>query len=216
MTELEIKINSPAKNQNCHFDALYEIYKLRKQRSQLISYLKNFKKLLKSENFSDIKYKFEALKVVIKEKDSCYINLVKELHPRDNFFSLIEKLEQTEGFLKTLRKERKKGRVDLSQYVITKGYYLQKLLDIKSSLEQLKASALSHIDTLKDNLINFEDQRIVLTTEKLRKDISKEEFKEKIKILSAEKQKLEEKIAFLQVEIIDNEFEKNHRGGKKS
>ena len=49
----------------------------------------------------------------------------------------------------------------------------------------------------------LEDQRIRLTTEKMRKSITKDKFKEKSQEFENLKQKIEEKLAFLKVEIID-------------
>ncbi len=204
MTEIELEELVPANNQNFHIDLLYEIYLLKKQREQLISKLKSFRKLLNSGCSSNFKYKFEALKVVIAENETRYRNLNSKVNGERNLFTLNTNFEQTKGFLRNLEKERKKGRIELSDYEITKGYYLQKMLDFETNLSHLQTDALSYIDILKDKLINLEDQRIVLTTEKLRKTISKEDFREKIDKLSKEKQELEENYYLYSLHLINN------------
>ncbi len=107
---------------------------------------------------------------------------------------------------KNLEKGRKKLRIEPETYEITRGHYLQKMIDTRNNLVQLKNSALSYFKELKNDLIALEDQRIVLTTDKMRKNITKEVFKKKIKKVEVCKQKIEEKLAFLQVEIVDYEF----------
>ncbi|KKM04468.1 hypothetical protein LCGC14_1763860, partial [marine sediment metagenome] len=94
-------------------------------------------------------------------------------------------------------------------YELTRGYYLQRIIDIIDDLKQLKKSALSYYQELKNSLIGFEDQRIGINTDKMRKIITKEEFKVKHKKIEKDKQEIEEKMAFLQVKIIDCEFYKN-------
>jgi len=53
----------------------------------------------------------------------------------------------------------------------------------------------------------LKDQRIRLNTEKMRRNITKEEFKKKNKEIENLKKKIEEKLAFLEVRILDYEFD---------
>ncbi|MFW9872454.1 MAG: hypothetical protein ACFFG0_05070 [Candidatus Thorarchaeota archaeon] len=203
MTEISLKNQIKDDHQLNQLDLLFEIFKQRKTKKELQFKLKNFEGSLKSINTSDANYKFEALKTVINETNSILKNLEEKLDPYHDLFKLSKNLEDNNLFLENLEKERKKRRIDAEHYELTKGYYLQKLIDIGQNFNQLKSSALNYSRELKDTLITFEDRRIVLTTEKMRKHISKDEFKEKLKEIETDKQKIEEKLAFLQVEIID-------------
>ncbi|MHA2132181.1 MAG: hypothetical protein ACW99L_19590, partial [Promethearchaeota archaeon] len=75
------------------------------------------------------------------------------------------------------------------------------------SFEKLKFAAVSYYHDVKDDMIDLEDQRIVITTEKMRKTISNDEFKESIAKIENDKQKIGEKLAFLKVKIIDYSLE---------
>jgi len=203
MTEIKSRESFQELEQNIQFDLLFEIYRLRIVRKKLISKLKSFEKLLKSGHTSNIQYKFEALKVIITENDTHLKNLIPKLDADCNLFELTNILEECELYLKNLMKERKKKRVNLETFEITKGHYLQKMIDIKDNIKQLNINASAYFQELRDELIALEDQRIILTTEKMRKNLTKEEFKEKLKEIENLKQKNEEKLAFLKVKILD-------------
>ena len=53
----------------------------------------------------------------------------------------------------------------------------------------------------------LEDQRIRLVTEKMRRGITKEKFEKKNKEIENLKKKIEEKLAFLKIRILDYEFD---------
>ncbi|MFX1487574.1 MAG: hypothetical protein ACFFBI_00380 [Promethearchaeota archaeon] len=207
MTEIKLEKPLQETEQFIQLDLLFKVYKQRKIRKVLQGKLIILENSLRSINTQNANYKFEALKTVINENNSILKNLEKKLAPYDDLFKLIKNLEENKLFLENLEKARKKRRIDAEHYEIAKGYYLQKLLDIGQNLNQLKSRALNYSRELKDTLITFEDRRIVLTTEKMRKRITKEEFKEKLKEIEIDKQKIEEKLAFLQVEIIDYNLE---------
>ncbi len=203
MIETEFKEHLKESELFNQFNLLFEIYKLKKVRELLSSKLNTIEKLLKSGHNSNILYKFEALKVVITGNDNSYKNLTAELIDEYNVFDLIKRLEENILYLENLDRERKKKHIDSESYEITKGYYLQKLIDTKDNLRQLKKQALSYYQELKDKLITLEDQRIILATEKERKKLTKEEYKVELKIIEKFKQEIEEQLAFLNVKIID-------------
>jgi len=203
MTELKIKERFQEINHLDQLDFLFEIYNLRETRKKIDSKLRSMKRKLKSSPNQKIINGLEALKVIITEDNSMLKNLTTKIVARCDLFGLVRNLENNKKYLKNLEKERKNLRIDPETYEITKGHYLQKMIDINNSLIELRNSALSYFDELKDELITLEDQRIVLTADKMRKIITKEVFKEKIKDVEVSKQKIEEKLAFLQVEIID-------------
>lgn len=207
MIETEFKEHLKESELFNQFNLLFEIYKLKKVRELLSSKLNTIKKLLNSRYNSNTLYKFEALKVVIAENDNSYKNLTAELIDEYNVFDLIKRLEENILYLENLDRERKKKHLDSESYEITKGYYLQKLIDTKDNLRQLKKQALSYYQELKDKLITFEDQRIILATEKERKNITKEEYKVELKKIEKFKQEIEEQLAFLNVKIIDYDLE---------
>ena len=138
MTELKFKEPLQEVKRFYQLDSLFEIYRLRIVRKKLISKLKSFEKLLKSGNTSNILYKFEALKVVITENDYYLKNLILKVDADCNLFELIKNLEECELYIENLTKERKKKRVNLETFEITKGHYLQKMIDIKDNMRLLK------------------------------------------------------------------------------
>ena len=138
MTELKFKEPLQEIKQYYQLELLFEIYRLRIARKKLISKLKSFKKLLKSGNTSNIQYKFEALKVVITENDTHHKKLILKVDADCNLFELIKNLEECELYIRNLTKERKKKRVNLETFEITKGHYLQKMIDIKDNMRLLK------------------------------------------------------------------------------
>lgn len=188
-------------------ELLYEVYVLRNIRKKLRKKLKSLEKMIKGEINLDITKKLEAFKIVSMENNVKFEELMSRLKKSYNIFNLVKELANNEKYLINLNKECRKGRIDADQYEITKGYYLQKMIDIHESINQLKEIAIAYYQKLKDDLILLEDRRIRLTTERLRKKITKEEFKDKSNEIEVLKHKLEEKLAFLKVEIIDLEIE---------
>ena len=188
-------------------DLLFEIYRLKKIRKKLSSKLISFEKLLKSEDQTKIKHKFQALKIVITENDAKYRNVTSQVKSWNNVFKLSKLLEQNNRYIVNLNREKKKGHIDSESYELTKGHYLQKIIDIKSNFDDLKTLARSYFQELKDEVINFEDRRIQLITERAKKMITKNDFKEKIAENDNSKHHLEEKLAFLKAKIIDFQLE---------
>ena len=150
---------------------------------------------------------FEVFKIVSTENNTKLEDIMCKLKTSHNIFKLVNELKNNLQYLTNLNKERKKGYIDMEQYEITKGHYLQNIIDIRKWISQLKDIAISYFQELKDNLIMLEDQRIRLATEKLRKKITKEEFNQKSNEIESIKHQLEEKLAFLEVEIIDLKLE---------
>jgi len=206
MTEITFNSPIPGLKQLNQLDLLFEIYKLRKVRKKLTSKLKSLEKLLKSGRTSQIGYKFEALKVIITENNTQLKNLLAKVDSNSNLFDLTKNLKECELYIQNLIKERKKKRIDHKTFELTKGHYLQKILNIQDSIKQLKVSASTYSLELRDELIMLEDQRIRLTTEKMRRNITKEEFKKNNKEIENLKKEIEEKLAFLEVRILDYEF----------
>ncbi len=205
----EIKLNEPIQkfehlNQ---LDLLFEIYRLRKIRKRLNSKLKSIEKLLKSEDHTKIKHKFEALKIIITENDAKYRNVISQVKNWNNVFNLSKLLKQNNQFIVNLNREKKKGHIDSESYELTKGHYLQKIINIISNFEDLKSLAHSYFQELKEEVINFEDKRIQLITERAKKLITKNDLKEKITENDNSKHLLEEKLAFLKAKIIDYQLE---------
>lgn len=163
--------------------------------------------MLKSARTLNVGYKLEALKTVITENSTQLKDLLAKVDSNSNLFDLTKNLKECELYIENLMKERKKKHIDLETFELTKGHYLQKILDIQDSLRQLKTSASTYSRDLREELIMLEDQRIRLTAEKMRKTITKDEFKEKSQEIENMKQKIEEKLAFLKVEIIDLNLE---------
>ncbi|MFX1477391.1 MAG: hypothetical protein ACFFCI_04595 [Promethearchaeota archaeon] len=207
MTETKFNFFLKKEEQSNQLDILYEIYRLKKVRKKLTSKLNSLKKALKSGINVEIKYKFEALKVVIKENDIQHKNLLAILDTRFNLFELSKNLKDYDLYIENLEKERKKRLIDLETFEVTKGYYLQQILDTQESLKQLKLRATDYYQELRNELINLEDQRIRLTAEKIRNKIDSTEFSEKSKIIEKLKISVEEKLAFLKVKILDYDFE---------
>jgi len=188
-------------------ELLFEIYSLKNVREKLRKKLKSLEKMIIRGYTRNIAKKIEALKVISTENSDRFNKIMSNLKPSYNVFKLVKELENNKQYLANLNKERKKGRIDLEQYEITKGYYLQKLIDINDHINHLKDIAISYFQELKGKLIMLEDQRIRLVTEKLRKKITKEQFNQKSNEIESIKHQLEEKLAFLEVEIIDLELE---------
>jgi len=210
MTEIEscnrIKISSGSE-QFEQLELLFEIYKLRENRKKLREKLRNLEKMIKRNTNKNITNRIEAFRIVAAENNEKFEEIMSTLKTSYNIFKLLNDEKDNRCFLRNLEEARKKRKVDLQQYEITKGYYLQKLLEINNSIDHLREVAISYYQVLEDNLIHLEDQRIKLTTEKLRKKIVKEEFHQKSQELESLKHQLEEKLAFLEVEIIEKELD---------
>jgi hypothetical protein len=213
MVEIKLKESFKKINQLNQLDILFEIYKLREAKKKIESKLNSMKRELKSSNNLNIINNLEALKVIVTEDNSRYKDLTTKVNSNYDLFELGKNLAESKIYLKNLESERKNLRIDPETYEITRGYYLQKVIDTINSLTQLRNSALSYFEELKNELITLEDQRIVLTTDKMRRIITKEVFKEKINDIEVSKQRIEEKLAFLQVEIIDCDLIEEIRGG---
>ena len=210
MTEIEYsnKIKPTFRDERFEqLDLVFEVYKLRNLREKLRTKLKSLEKMIKRDRDQNLSNKIEAFKVISTENNANFKDKMSRLKTSYNIFKLVKELENNNHYLANLDKERKKGRIDMEQYEITKGYYLQKLLDINASINNLKYIAITYFQELKEKLIMLEDRRIRLTTEKLRKMITKEEFNQKSNVIESLKHQLEEKLAFLEVEIIDLELE---------
>ena len=207
MTELSLNKPIPNITLSNQLDLLFEIYKLRIVRKKLTSKLEFFEKSLKSGHVANNGYKFKALKSVITENSNRLKTLVANVKPDCNLFDFTKNLIEYGIYIENLVKERKKRNIDLETFELTKGHYLQKILDTQENLKQLKVNATDYYDELRNDLIRFEDQRIRLTTEKLKKKITKDEFKEKSREIENLKQEVEDKLAFLKVEILDYKFD---------
>lgn len=205
----EIKLSKPIQELEYlnQLDLLFEVYRLKKIRKKLNSKLSSIEKLLKSEDQTKIKHKFQALKIVITENDVKYRNVTSQVKNENNIFNLSKLLEQNNNYIVNLNREKKKGQIDSESYELTKGHYLQKMIDIKSNFDYLKSLACSYFQELKDEVINFEDRRIQLITERAKKLITKNDLKEKISENDNSKYILEEKLAFLKAKIIDYQLE---------
>lgn len=188
-------------------ELLFEVFILRNIRKKLRKKLKSLEKMIKGEIKGEINRKLEAFKIISMENNVKFEELMSRLNKSYNIFKLVKELGNNEKYLMNLNKERRKSRIDEEQYEITKGYYLQKMIDVHESVKQLKDIAIAYYQKLKDDLIMLEDRRIRLTTEKLRKKITKEDFNLKSNEIESLKHQLEEKLAFLKVEIIDLEIE---------
>jgi len=210
MTEIESSNRTKLKLQIEKYqqlELLFEIYNLKNIRERLRRKLKSIEKMIERDSERNIANKIEAMKVISTENNDRFKEIMSRLNPSYNIFKLVEELDKNKQYLVNLNKERKRGRIDIEQYEITKGYYLQKVIDIYESVDQLKDLTITYYDELKDELIMFEDQRIKLTTEKLRKMIVKEEFNQKSNEIESLKHQLIEKMAFFKIEILDLELE---------
>ena len=203
MTEIRNKESVNVVEQVNQLDLLFEIYSLKKVRKKLTSKLKSLEKLLKSGRTLNIDYKFEALKVIITENSTQLRDLLPKIDAHHNVFDLTKSLNECELYFDNLMIERKKKHIDLETFELTKGHYLKQILDIQDSIRQLKINASAYSQELRNELIELEDQRIRFTTEKMRRNITKEDFKKKKQKLENQKENIEEKLAFLKVEIID-------------
>jgi len=138
----EITFNSPVQEskQLNQLDLLFEIYRLRIVRKKLTSKLKSFEKLLKSGKTINIGYKLEALKAIITENNTQLKNLLAKVDSNSNLFDLSKDLKECELYIQNLTKERKKKRIDHKTFELTKGHYLQKILNIhvKRPKDQVK------------------------------------------------------------------------------
>lgn len=210
MTEIKSKEQFQVLENLNQLDILFEIYKLREARKKIEFKLNSMKQKLKSSTCSKIKYSFRALKVIVRENNSKFKDLTAKIKSNNNLFELTKNLKENQIFLKNIENGQKKRRIEPETYELTKGYYLQRIIDTIDNLKQLKKSALSYLKESKNDLIDLEDQRIVITTDKMRKVITKEEYKEKLQEIENKKQEIEEKMAFLQVKIIDYEFNKKY------
>ncbi|MCK4380984.1 MAG: hypothetical protein KAW51_07560, partial [Candidatus Lokiarchaeota archaeon] len=188
-------------------ELLFEIYNLKNVREKLRKKLESIEKMIKRDCERNLTNRIEAMKVISTENNDRFKEVMSKLKSSYNIFKLVEELDKNKQYLINLNKERKKGRIDIEQYEITKGYYLQKVIDIFESVNQLKDLTITYYHELKDELIMLEDQRIKLTTEKLRKMITKEEFNHKSNEIESLKHQLEEKLAFFEIEILDLELE---------
>lgn len=198
---------SSLNNQFKQLDLLFQVYNLGNIRERLRKKLKSLERMVRGDNNEEFIKKFEAFKIVSTENNSKFENLMSKLKTSYNIFKLVNELENNQHYLTNLNKERRKGRIDVEHYEITKGYYLQKIIDIHDMINQLKNISISYYQKLKDELIMLEDHRIRLTTEKLRKMITKDEFNKKSNEIESLKHQLEENLAFLKVEIIDLELD---------
>jgi hypothetical protein len=203
MTETKSNLFLYEKKQFNQLDLLYEIYKLRIVRKKLIFKLRSLEKTLKSRITSELEYKFEALKTIITENSTKLKNLLGKVGGNCNLFDLTKNFNKFELYIENLITELKKKHIDLETFELTKGHYLKQILDIQDCIRQLKVSASAYSRELREELIMLEDKRIRLTTEKMRKNITKEDFKEQLKEIDNLKQIIEEKLAFLKIEILD-------------
>jgi hypothetical protein len=190
-------------------ELLFEYYKLKNKRKKLKKKLKSIEKDIKLDTSKLTIKKLQALKVVSAELNSELKNIMLRLKDSCDIFRLLNEIENNRVYLANLDKTRNKRKIDTQQYEMTKGFYLQKLIEINDHINQLKNIAVLYFQVLKDKLITLEDSRIKLSAEKLRKKISKDEFLKKSDEIESLKHYLEEKLAFLKVEIIDLEFDHN-------
>ena len=209
MTEIEIKELLHESEQFFQLDILFEIYKIKEVRKRIGSKLNSIQRKLKSSSSPSINYSLEALKVIVTKNNSRFKDLKAKINSKTDLFELIKNLEKNQIYLKNIEKDKKLLRTESETYELTRGYYLQRIIDIIDDLKQLKKSALSYYQELKNSIVGLEDQRIGINTDKMRKIITKEEFKVKHQKIEKDKQEIEEKMAFLHVKIIDCEFYKN-------
>ena len=206
MTEIEYieKINpSLQKKQFLQLDLLFKIYNLRNTRKKLRRKLKILEKSMRRDNNVNFAIKIEAFKVISTENNIKFKDAMSKLENSYNIFKFAKELENYNQYLTNLNKKRNKRLLDLNSYEITKGYYLQKIIDINDNVKHLKDLAIPYFQELKDELIMLEDQRIKLITEKLKKTIDKDKFAQESKEIETLKLQKEEKLAFLMVEVID-------------
>ncbi len=209
MTEIEYieKINpSLQKKQFLQLDLLFKIYNLRNTRKKLRRKLKILEKSMRRDNNVNFAIKIEAFKVISTENNIKFKDAMSKLENSYNIFKFAKELENYNQYLTNLNKKRNKRLLDLNSYEITKGYYLQKIIDINDNVKHLKDLAIPYFQELKDELIMLEDQRIKLITEKLKKAIDKDKFAQESKEIEKLKLQKEEKVAFLMVEVIDFEL----------
>ncbi len=209
MTEIEYieKFNPDLQDkQFLQLDLLFEIYNLRNTRKKLRKKLKYIEKSMKRGISINLVRKIEAFKVVSTENNDTFKDTMSKLENSYNIFNFAKELENCNQYLTNLNKKRNKRLLDLNSYEITKGYYLQKIIDINDHVKHLKDLAIPYFQVLKDELIMLEDQRIKLITEKLKKTIDKDKFAQESKEIEKLKLHKEEKLAFLTVEVIDFEL----------
>ncbi len=209
MTEIEFNEKFHELENVNQLGLLYEIFKLKEARKKIESKLNSIQRKLKSSSSSSINYSIEALKVIVAENNSRFKELKAKINFKNDLFELAKNLEDNQIYLKNIERAQKKLQIEPETYELTRGYYLQGIIDTIDDLKQLKKSALSYYHELKNSLIGLEDQRIGINVEKMRKNITKEEYKVKLHKIEKVKQEIEEKMAFFQVKIIDCEFNKN-------
>ena len=206
MTEIEyIERFNPnlREKQFIQLDLLFKIYNLRNTRKKLRRKLKLLEKSMKRDTNGNFAIKIEAFKVISTENNTKFKDAMIKLETSYNIFKFAKELENYNQYLANLNKKRNKRLLDLNTYEITKGYYLQKIIDINDNVKHLKDLAVPYFQELKDELIMLEDQRIKLITEKLKKTIDKDKFAQESKEIEKLKLQKEEKLAFLMVEVID-------------
>lgn len=206
LTKIECinKINPTSRDEQFkQLELLFEVYRLRYKRKKLRKKLKSIEKDIKPETSKLNIKKLQALKVISAEINSELKSIMLRLKESCDIFKLLNEIENNRVYLANLDEARKKRKIDTQQYEMTKGFYLQKLIEINDHINQLRNIACFYYQKLKNQLITLEDSRIKLSTKKLRKKISKEDFLKKSDELESLKHHLEEKLAFLKVEIID-------------
>ncbi len=209
MTEIEYieKINPGfQKKQFMQLDLLFKIYNLRNTRKKLRRKLKFLEKSMKRDSNVNFARKIEAFKVISTENNTKFKDAMSKLENSYNIFKFAKELENNNQYLTNLNKKRNKRHLDPNSYEMTKGYYLQKIIDINDNVKHLKDLAVPYFQELKDELIMLEDQRIKLITEKLKKTIDKDMVAQESKEIEKLKLQKEEKLAFLTVEVIDFEL----------
>jgi hypothetical protein len=212
LTEIEYnnKLNPSFRDEQFkQLELLFEVYRLRNNLKKLRKKLISIEKEVKRDISKPFTNKIEALKVISVEINAKLKKVMLRLKKSYNIFNLLDELENNQCYLVNLDKARKKRNIDTQQYEITKGFYLQKLIKINNHINQLKNIAVLYFQELKNRVIKLEDSRIKLSTEKFRKKISKDEFLKKSDKIESLKHHLEEKLAFLKVEIIDLELDHN-------
>ncbi|MFW9969946.1 MAG: hypothetical protein ACFFDF_07070 [Candidatus Odinarchaeota archaeon] len=203
-TEYSNKIKTTFRDERFgQIELLFKVYKLRNNREKLRKKLRALERMINKGKNENLTNKIEAIKIISAENSIKFKNVMSGLNISYNIFKLLKDQENNHQYLANLDKARKKRRIDAQEYEIAKGFYLQKIIDINNCLNQLKETASLYFKESKANLIQLEDQRIRLSTEKLRKRISKQEFNQKYQEIEILKHQIEEKMAFLQVEIID-------------
>ncbi len=150
MTELQFKEKFQVLEKVNQLDFLFEIYKIREAKKKIESKLNSFQRKLKYSYSPDINYRFEALKAITAENISKFKDLNAKINTKNNLFELAKNLEENQIYLKNIEKEEKKLRIEPETYELTRGYYLQRIIDIIENFNQLKNNALSYYQELKN------------------------------------------------------------------